>query len=123
MFQRVVLKESPEVKAIVLAADSTYKKHEASLVVSETCELQGTSWSGGSRSTYTAVDVVTKRSKGAPQYAPPQFGGPQTTPVVQIPLGVVIVETGIFCGKKATAYIHIHPANVAQLLPAPKGVL
>ena len=113
----LTLSQHPEVKRAILAADPSYRKKTAFLHVYETCELTGTFWDGGSRSTYTAVDLVTGRSKGAPQYAPPQFGGPRVAPVVAVPDGVCIVETGIFCGKPATASVTINPINAAKLLP------
>ena len=118
-FTRVTLKDHPEIKALVLAADRTYRKHEAVIKVETHVTLSGTYWDGGTRSTYTAVDLATHRSQGAPHYNPPQFGGPTASPEVALPIGTVIVETGIFCGKKATAYISVHPENMAKLLPVP----
>jgi len=114
----VVLKCSPEVKRVILAADASYRKREARLLVQPEIDLYGTYWDGGTRYSYTAVDLVTGRSKGAPQFDPPQFGGPATTPRVSIPQGVAIVKTGMFCGKTATAYVYINPADAAPLLPA-----
>ena len=122
MFQTIELKQHPEIRAVVQAAFPTYKKHKAYLSVTTEVRLSGTYWDGGTRHTYVAVNLATKRSQGAPQYNPPQFGGPQTTPVVTLPEGVVIVEGGIFCGKPATAHLHVHPNNMAKLLPKPQAV-
>jgi hypothetical protein len=116
--QRIDLKTSPEVLRLIRAADSSYRKHQATLSASETVRLSGTYWDGGSRSTYTAVDLLTGRSKGAPQYDPPQFGGPRVDPVVSLPEGIAIVETGVFMGKPATARVYVHPSNIAKLLTA-----
>jgi len=116
--QRIDLKTAPELVKVIRAADSTYRKHQATLSASETVRLSGTYWDGGSRSTYTAVDLVTGRSKGAPQYDPPQFGGPMVDPVVAIPEGIAIVETGIFQGKQAIARVYVNPSNMAKLLTA-----
>lgn len=116
--QRIDLKTAPELVKVIRAADSTYRKHQATLSASETVRLSGTYWDGGSRSEYTAVDLVTGRSKGAPQYDPPQFGGPLVDPVVAIPENIAIVETGIFQGKQATARVYVNPSNMAKLLPA-----
>ena len=113
----VTLKDHPEVLRAIRAADPTYRKQKAFLFVSERVTLSGTYWDGGSRSEYTAVNLTTGRSAGAPQYAPPQFGGPRTAPEVDLPPDVSIVETGTFCGKTATATIYIHPQNMAKLLP------
>jgi hypothetical protein len=116
MLQKVKLKEAPEVQAIVRAAFPSYKKHDAYLTVAESVSLSGTYWDGGSRSEYVAVDLASKRSQGAPHYNPPQFGGPRTSPVVPLPIGVVIVQGGTFCGKQATAILSVHPENMAKLL-------
>ena len=94
-FTRVTLKDHPEIKALVLAADHTYRKHEAVIKVETHVTLSGTYWDGGTRSTYTAVDLATHRSQGAPHYNPPQFGGPTASPEVALPIGTVIVETGM----------------------------
>lgn len=118
--QTVILKDHPELLAVVRAVDPSYRKPKAVVRVGETVTLSGTYWSGGTRSTYTAVSLATKQSSGAPQYNPPQFGGPASDPIVTLPEGAVIVETGTFCGKKATAVINVHPANVAKVLPAPQ---
>lgn len=114
--QTVTLKDHPEVLRAIRAADPTYRKTKAFIYTRESVTLHGTYWDGGSRSTYTAVELATGRNKGAPQYAPPQFGGPRQAPEVQIPPDVVIVETGTFCGKPATATVYVNPANMARLL-------
>ena len=113
----VVIKDNPELLRVIRAVDSVYRKPKCIVNVATDCTLQGTYCDGGSRSTYTAVNLSDMRSSGAPQYAPAQYGGPMNDPRVDIPVGVVIVRTGTFCGKKATATIYMHPDNVAKLLP------
>lgn len=113
----IKLKEYPEILRIVRAADSSYKKHDAIVVTTDSLELTGTYWDGGSRSSYTAVDLATCRSKGAPQYDPPQFGGPRVAPTVVIPDGVAIVRTGTFCGRTAVAFVYVNANNVTKFLP------
>ena len=118
----IKLKDHPEAKRLILAVDPTYKKHDAYITVQDTpVELYGTYWSGGTINTYTAVNIATRHTSAAPQYDPPQFGGPKETPKVALPEGVAIVKTGMFCGKKACARIYLHPANAAKLLPAPQA--
>lgn len=118
----VTLKDSPEVRRVVLAANPNYRKHKAMLMVGTSITLSGTAWDGGSRSQYYAVDLATGRCSGSPRYDPPQFGGPKVAPTCAIPEGVVIVELGTFLGKPATAFVTLHPNNAAKLLPneAPK---
>lgn len=114
----VKLADHPEVKRIVLAADPSYRRKTARVMAVETIALSGTYYGGGTRSTYTAVDLVTLKAGAAPQYDPPQFGGPKKPPVCEIPVGVAVVETGYFCGKVAQAYVNVRPSNMARLLPA-----
>lgn len=115
--KRVDLKTAPELLKVIRSADSSYRKHQATIFACEQVTLSDTYWDGGSRSTYTAVDLMTGRSKGAPQFDPPQFGGPATSPVVSIPEGIAIIRTGVFMGKTATATIYVNPSNMAKLLP------
>jgi hypothetical protein len=115
------MKDHPEIKRVVLAADRSYKKHDVILVVTDSVELTGTFWEGGSRSTYTAVNLATFVSQGAPQYDPPQFGGPRVAPNVTIPEGVAIVKTGIFCGRTGLAFVYVNEANVTKFLPNGEG--
>lgn len=115
---RIELKTAPEVLRVIRAADSSYRKHNAFLRVQSKVSLSNTYWDGGSRSTYTAVDLVTLRASAADQFSPPQFGGPRTAPAVEIPEGIAIVETGVFCGKAATACVYLNPINAAKLLNA-----
>lgn len=115
---RVTLRTAPELARIIRAAAPDYRKREAVLLARDTVTITGTYWSDGSRSTYHAVDLRTLRQLPAPQYAPPQFGGPATDPQVSIPEGVAIVETGIFQGKPATARVYLNPANMARLIGA-----
>jgi hypothetical protein len=114
--QTLTLKDNPELKTIIKAAFPDYRKQNCFVHVSTECTLSGTYWDGGSRSTYVAVNLSTKRSAGAPQYDPPQFGGPQRDPKCAIPAGIAIVKSGTFCGKTAIAQIFIHPDNVAKFL-------
>jgi hypothetical protein len=120
------LRDEPALAAFVRRALPDYRKHKVIINVATSLELHDTYWSGGTRASYMAYDLATGASRGAPQYAPPQFGGPRTSPRVEIPEGVVIIQTGYFCGKVATATIHVHPSNMPKLLaaaPAVQGAL
>lgn len=117
--ETVILASNPNIKRLVLSANPSYRKAKAFIKVSATVTLSNTFWDGGSRSTYHAVRLIDGFSLGAQQYAPAAFGGPRQSPVVEIPDGVAIVETGIFCGKPATASVTISPNDVTKFLPAP----
>jgi hypothetical protein len=102
----IIKKGEPKFNALrnIVSAVAPYHKHSIIVTIGTSAELHGTYWDGGSRSTYTLVDV---RRIGAirrfPQFAPPQFGGPAQTPSVDISPGTAIVECGTFCGKPVTA--------------------
>lgn len=118
MSKSIDVKSAPELLRVVRAVDPKYRKHKVILCVYEQVTLSGTYWDGGSRSSYTAVDIKTGRVGPAPQYNPPQFGGPVEAPRVDIPDGVAIVETGFFCGKPKTATVFVNPRTATPLLPA-----
>jgi hypothetical protein len=103
----IIKKGEPKFNAlrnIVSAGGPQYRKHAVIVHIGTSAELYGTYWDGGSRSTYTLVDV---RRIGAirtlPQYAPPQFGGPMTAPQVPIEPGKAILKRVFFRGKPSTA--------------------
>ena len=116
--QVITLKSAPEISRVIRCAAADYRKRQAFLHVRDSVELSNTYWDGGSRSTYTAVNLATGKASAADQYAPPQFGGPRAPLNVSIPAGVAIVETGYFCGKPATASVYINPADATPMLPA-----
>lgn len=113
--QTVELKQYPEIARVIKAADPSYKKRKAFVSVVDFVTLTGTYWDGGSRDTYTAVDLASYQRITAPQYDPPQFGGPAKPLTVDLPNNVAIVRTGVFCGKTATAHVYVKPLNVAKL--------
>jgi hypothetical protein len=113
----IELKNFPEIKRVIQSADPTYKKRKAFITITEKVELYGTYWDSGSRNTFTAVNLATGSVVTGPQYAPPQFNGPKETPVVILPDGIVMVKTGYFCGKTATATVYVNPKNATKFLP------
>jgi hypothetical protein len=110
-----MLKEYPQIQRLVLAAAPSYRKHKFSASACDSITLTDTYWSGGTRSTYVAVHIDTLKTGPAPQYDPPGFGGPRVAPHCDIPEGFAIVETGIFCGKPATAHVTLTPADFVRL--------
>lgn len=112
------LKNAPEIKALILAADPTYRKRTANLYAETEVSLYGTYWSGGSRNSYAGVCLSTRKVGAAVQYDPAGFGGPAETPRVSMVQGAAVVRTGFFCGAVSTATVYLHPTNLAQLLPA-----
>lgn len=132
MFQTVDLKYSPEVLRVIRAAFPSYKKKSAYL--SEFSDGSSVTinsyWDGGSRSIFVLVDLATLQHKALPTQSHPYFDMraiSTQTPDVEItrgivdlkrlPEGIALVEAGTFCGKLATAHVHVNPANLTKFLP------
>lgn len=112
----VTLKTAPQLRRIVVAADPSYKKHNAFFTVADQVALSGTSWDGGTRDTYRFVDIDTgKTIRKLPHYDPPEFGGTAPTPQAQLTDGVAVVRTGTFMGKTATAHVFVNSATSIML--------
>lgn len=114
---------SPDVERVIRAAFPSWKGRRVRFNATESLQLCGMYWDGGSRSEYVAVALGTLQVS-APSQAnrnPPQFGGPRIAPTVPVPVGAVIVEHVIFCGKDVGVYLHVNPANMPAVLPAPEG--
>ena len=109
--QTVTLSGFPEIARLMPAG---YKKRKAFIQSREKITLSNTYWDGGSRSSYTIVNIATGQITTCAQHAPPEFGG--KTPVVEIDNDIAIIETGVFCGKPATASVFVSPENYNKLL-------
>ena len=127
--QKIELKTAPEVLRVVRAAFPNYKKHNAFLSsFSET--TINSYWDGGSKSVYVLVDLATLQHKHMPTSTHPHYemhnaNGENQDVIVErgnitlkrLPEGIALVEGGVFCGKLATAHVHVNPANLSKLLP------
>jgi hypothetical protein len=133
----VQLKDAPEVKAIIEKASGKYSKRKAYISVFPEHGIQFNSyWDGGSKSYYTVIELATMRVKDTPMtsthpyfdVARQGFVNMETADVAvdskgnltlkRLPEGFALVETGIFCGKTATAHVYLNPANMAKYLTA-----
>ena len=61
-----------------------YNGRKIQLTAAESVELHDTYWSEGSRTTYALVHLPGGRVRPLPKFNPPQFGGPQTTPTLDL---------------------------------------
>ena len=113
--------EPSEVPALLLRAFPAYTGRKFAAVVCEAVSLHDAYWSGGSRSTYRALELATGRTCDPVSFVlnPPQFGGAARAVTVPLPSGWVIVQHSIFCGKDAGLTFHIRAENAAPLLPGP----
>lgn len=101
---------------IVRAAFPEYKGRTFRLSVSETLMLHNVHWDGGSRNEYVAVELGTGRA--APARLPAPWFVPGEGLRVDLPVGSVVVEHSVWCGKDVGITIHSNPANIRRLLAA-----
>jgi hypothetical protein len=107
-------RDTREVKQ--LASRIGYRKKQYALNVTEKVTLQGLNWSGGSRTQYTAVSLYTHDSDTPVLSVAPPWNNPFEGATIEIPLGVVILEHGHFCGKPSVMVVHVRPENAPRLL-------
>lgn len=107
----IELKDHLALKMQLLRLIPKYRKHKAIIVITDSIDMVGTYWDGGSRSSYSFMNMATGAEFFAPQYNPPQFGGPQVAPKIEIKPGTLCVSTGTFRGKIATATVYLNPAD------------
>jgi hypothetical protein len=132
VIHRIVLKSSPEVKALVLAAFPGYKKHNVSLSEFYSGVNVNSYWDGGSKAEFVIVQLSTMQRKSLPTSSHPYFELHNVTgetadvsfergcaSLKRLPEGFALVEAGTFCGKPATAHIYLNSANITKMLPPP----
>lgn len=76
-------------------------------------------WSGGSRTLYSAVELATGRAVPLVDTMSAPWAPDRQTRTSPMKPGIAVVETGHFCGKPAGTTFILHPDNAAALLPAP----
>lgn len=75
-------------------------------------------WEGGSRSYFQFLNLATFATVAMP--AQSGFDRPiRGADSVTLPLGVICIEHCYFCGKDCGIRIHVNPANLTAMLPAP----
>jgi hypothetical protein len=118
MGERIEL-TAAEVPAMLRRVFPEYNGRRWRAVVETSTSLDDTYWSGGTKSEYRGINLVTGEIMSARAGSFGTFYNPRE-PVAELAPGLAIVEHSFFTGKDMGITIHIHPANVAQLrLSAP----
>lgn len=110
------VKNDPFLKQI--AQRFGYRKHRVRIVPIDAVTLHDLNWSGGTRYSFTALDLETLATAGKDHSRLAPWDNPAEGKTVPLEPGVAVVCTGVFCGKTATMTIYIHPDNAAKLIPA-----
>ena len=95
-----------------------YRKRKANINVTTHVTLCDLNWSGGTRSEYHTMSLVTGETLSHAHFSnPAPWNNHREGVTVEIPLDTIVIRTGHFCGKASTATIYVHPDNMAKLLP------
>jgi hypothetical protein len=95
------------------------KKFKAVVVTQVVIPSDAGLWSGGTRSTYSIVDLASGRTIGAPCHQEESPWGNRREFNLEVKPGFTVVEHSLFCGKDMGLTFYVHPDNAAKLLPAP----
>ena len=103
-------------------AIGSYNGRKFRITDHEEVSLHNMQWDGGSRSTYTVVNLDTGETKPVTDPRPwPE--NMSSAKAVTIEHNWCVVEHAIFCGKDSGLTFHVHPDNMAKLLPEPGKAL
>jgi hypothetical protein len=103
MSQTITKKSHPDQWAIIKRAFPDYRKRTARWVQTESVTLFGRYWDEGSKSYYKIVSTNNNVSVVPCRHDYP-FMAPDE--VVELTPETMVVQCGIFCGKKGTAYLY-----------------
>jgi hypothetical protein len=121
--ERINLKDSPSVRAVIVAAFPSYRKHAAYV---HTFGPHGKSvnsyWDSGSRAEYALVHLATCQCRALPTATHPYYDIGRAlfnaenqdlavdhvgnVTLKRLPAGFALVEAGVSCGKAATASVY-----------------
>ncbi len=116
---RTVHFDPHEVPDVFKRAFPGYRGRTYTVRVTDEVTLDSNSWSGGTRYSYRGVNLTTGAvcDPQCQEYGNP-FANPEV-PTVALQPDMAIVCHKVFQGKDLGICIHVHPANVRKLLPAP----
>ena len=118
MTTQTIYLEPSQVPAAIRGAYSG-KKFRAIVTDSVYIPSDAGTWSGGSRTLYSAIHLTSGESRPAcDSYSAPWDSSRKDQSVTLKP-DFAIISHSIFCGKDMGLTIYIHPINAAALLPAP----
>ena len=105
-----------EVPDVLRKAFPSYNGRKFEIRAAESVALSNGYWDGGSKSEYRAVNLQTGQVQAATGALEDPFRCP-AAPTVEIPRDIAVVEHCRFCGKDMGLRFHVHPDNLAKLLP------
>ena len=117
MTQTIYLEPS-QVPASIRGAYSG-KQYRAIVTDSVYIPSDAGTWSGGSRTLYSAIHLTSGESRPACDAYSAPWDPSRKDQRIQLKPDFAIISHSIFCGKDLGLTIYINPINAATLLPAP----
>lgn len=77
-------------------------------------------WSGGSRTTYSAIELATGRAAAVSDNMSSPWSQDRQDRTVPLRAGFAIVKHSIFSGKDMGLVFYVHPSDITKLLPETK---
>jgi len=105
-----------DVPAALLAAFPQYKGRKFRLEVTERVSFYDLNASGGTWNRYALVSLDGLGAAALPSESP--FNPRVEGSTFALPPRFVVVEHSHFCGQDIGLRFHVHPSDVAKLLPA-----
>jgi hypothetical protein len=101
------------------ALAGSFKSVQVDAVESVTKHADDCTWSGGSRTMLSAVELSTGRAVSIVDTFKPPWDRSRTHGEIPLRPGFAILSGGHFCGKPSMPHLYVHAADLAPLLPTP----
>ena len=117
MPNQIKVKKS-QVAHMVQATFPNYRGRKFMVIITPSVTFSELNWSGGTKSTYIAVDMSTGRQGRIPQRAP--WAQPAEGQRRDLPPNVCVVEHAHFCGTDMGLRFYVHPDAAQRVLEGGK---
>lgn len=109
----------PALVPVHLRGGYTGKTFRAEISASATIPAHAGLWDGGSRESYSLVEIATGRAVPFSGQTSAPWSPERREVVFDIPAGFVVVRHSVFCGKDMGVQFTLRPEDAAPLLPKP----
>jgi hypothetical protein len=99
-----------------IAKRFNYRKKKVSVCATKSVTLCDLNWSGGTKSEYHAVGLNSGKIVSPKLDGPAPWDNRTEGATIALPVDVIIVRTGWFCGKPSTMTIYVRPENMPALI-------
>ena len=77
-------------------------------------------WDGGSRNTYSAIELATGRAAAVSDNMSAPWNADRQDKVIPLKSGFAIVKHVIFCGTDLGLTFYVYPSDISKLIPEQK---